>query len=117
MAKPKPAHAPHAPVASATSDVAPEWPDDPGLSAEQHSFLHASLDAACLDAAEAGWDAAIQAIELVLTAAQDGENPSSVSIDTIKLAEAQINAALAEMERVGELTDRLRVPSPSEKRH
>ena len=117
MAKPKTAAIPKAPIASSQNDSMPEWQTDTSLSAEQHSFLHASIDAACLDAAEAGWDAAIQAIELVLTAARDSEHPSSVSIDTIKLAEAQINAALAEMERVGTLTDGLRVPSPSIKRH
>ena len=117
MAKPKPAIIPHAAIASTQNPAAAEWADDPSLSAAQYSFLHASLDAACLDAAGAGWDAAIQAIELVLTAAADGEHPSTVSIETIRLAEAQISAALAEMERVGALTDRLRIPSPSAKRH
>ena len=87
------------------------------LSAEQHSLLQASLDAACMEAAEAGWDATIQALELVLAAAADGGSPNSVSLDTIKLAEAQIAAALAEMQHVGKTTDQLRNPSPSLERH
>lgn len=117
MAKPKSLPDQH--ITPEPSENNPEvaWEQDPTLTAEQHSFLHASLDAACLDAAESGWETAIEAMRLVLNAATDGGHPSTVNIDTVKLAEQQINTALAEMERVGKLTDRLRLTSPSSRRH
>ncbi|MEO0392145.1 MAG: hypothetical protein AAF213_02735 [Pseudomonadota bacterium] len=87
------------------------------ISPEQHSFLEASLNAACMDAADAGWETTIEAVELVLAAAAHADDPCHVSLETIKLAEAQINTALNEMQRVGRLTDRLHDPSPSPQRH
>ena len=75
-------------------------------------MVNAALNAACREASQAGWETTIEAINLVLAAAEPN-GPTSVSVDTIMLAEAKIAAALAEITHMVDLTDKMRTASPS----
>ncbi|MBV6631515.1 MAG: hypothetical protein KI792_00635 [Alphaproteobacteria bacterium] len=74
-------------------------------------------DQARLDAAEAGWQTTLEALNLVLTAAGQVGHPDQVALDTVALAKSRIDSALAMMERVQDVSDQLEFSATSTAQH
>lgn len=76
-----------------------------------------AADQARLDAAEAGWQTTIEALNLVLAAAEQAGAPDQVAMDTVTLAKSRIDSALAMMERVEDVSERLEFSGASPSKH
>ncbi|MEM6901732.1 MAG: hypothetical protein AAF556_00655 [Pseudomonadota bacterium] len=76
-----------------------------------------TADQARLNAAEAGWQTTLEALNLVLAAAKQPGTPDQVMLDTVSLAKSRIDSALAMMEHVQDVSDRAQLAETSKEQH